>query len=197
SSGITAKVTLGAAALESASNITCTFPSPTYTAKTATFLKIPSPGVLAFCRDAAGYPLKVAASPAPTLSGGTLVTMDPNGGFIATVTSGTASATLSFSPQNSQGVAGAPQSVPLSFPTPSNLQVNVLDAKAYNNCNGNSTCLSSLVPFADYRWIIEEDKTFWVDPNCTTNNSITTPGCPAVVGGAGTTGSTVPVFGVN
>jgi hypothetical protein len=47
----------------------------------------------------------------------------------------------------------------------------------------------------DYRWIIEEDRTFWVDPNCTTNSSITTPGCPAVVGPAGQ--STVPTFGAN
>jgi hypothetical protein len=53
-----------------------------------------------------------------------------------------------------------------------------------------------LAKITDYRWIIEEDKTFWVDPNCTTNTSITTPGCPGVVAGtAGTT--TIPTFATN
>src|SRR3974390_2901044 len=85
----------------------------------------------------------------------------------------------------------------VNVPAPSNLQVKVVDAQLYNNCAGNSACISGLTPLTDYRWIIEEDKTFWVDPNCTTNSSISTPGCPSVVGGAGTTGSTVPVFGVN
>ena len=71
----------------------------------------------------------------------------------------------------------------------------MLDAQLYKNCNLNSTCISGIAPITDYRWIIEEDQTFWVDPNCTTNSSITTPGCPAVVGPAGQ--STVPSFGVN
>ena len=71
SSHLTATVTLGAATLEASSGITCSFPTPTYTSKVSTYLKIQSPGVLAFCRDAAGYPLKVAAG--ATLSGGSLV----------------------------------------------------------------------------------------------------------------------------
>ncbi len=70
----------------------------------------------------------------------------------------------------------------------------MLDAQAYNNCNGNSACIAALTPFPDYRWIIEEDKTFWVDPNCTTNSSITTPGCSPIVGTAGQ--STIPTSGV-
>ncbi|HWZ76481.1 MAG TPA: hypothetical protein VNX87_08075, partial [Candidatus Sulfotelmatobacter sp.] len=65
---------------------------------------------------------------------------------------------------------------------------------AFNNCNGNSVCISGLTPITDYRWIIEEDKTFWVDPNCTTNASITAPGCPHAVGPTGA--STIPTQGV-
>ena len=103
--------------------------------------------------------------------------------------------TFTYTAQNSQGRQSAAATVTLIFPPPSNLQVKVLDAQAYNNCNGNSACISGLTPFPDYRWIIEEDKTFWVDPNCTTNSSITTPGCPAIVGTAGQ--STIPTFGVN
>ena len=41
----------------------------------------------------------------------------------------------------------------------------------------------------------EEDKTFWIDPNCTTNNSIKTAGCPSIVGPSGQ--STVPTFATN
>jgi hypothetical protein len=205
SSSITAKVALGAAAVESASGITCSFPSPAYSAHEAAYLKVPSPGVLAFCRDAAGYPLKVAATPAATLSGGTVV-MDANGGFnaiLGTVGATATTASLTFSPQNSQGTVGASQTVTLSFPLPSNLQVNVVDAAAYQaySCNALSvvsvaglTCGTTTLPLiTDYRWIIEEDKTFWVDPNCTTNNSSTTPGCPGVVA----TGGTLPTFGTN
>ena len=202
---LTAMVTLGAATLESASGISCSFPSPAYTAQEAAYLKVPSPGVLAFCRDAAGYPLKVAATPAPTLSVGTVI-MDPNGGFNATLgTVGTTatSPTLTFSPQNSQGTVGASQSVTLNFPVPSNLTVNVVDSAAYQTygCSALSTvtttgisCNGTTLPFiTDYRWIIEEDETFWVDPNCTTNSSITTPGCAAPVAAGGT----IPTFGTN
>src|SRR5437588_10073878 len=73
-------VTLGAAPIEAASGISCIVPSPTYTSNVATTLSIKPPGVLAFCKDAAGYPLTIAASPAPVLAGGT-VAMDENGGF--------------------------------------------------------------------------------------------------------------------
>src|SRR5207237_6838086 len=44
----------------------------------------------------------------------------------------------------------------------------------------------------DYRWVIEEDRTFYVDPNCTTNTATPPAGCPVQ------TGTTVPpTFGVN
>ena len=173
----------------------------TYTSKVATYLKIPSPGVLSVDSDPNRLPLSVALSSVslPACSGTVTVlcgTMDANGGFTASApNAGTYNFT--YVAQNSQGTKSASATVTLIFPQPSNLTVNVVDAQVYNNCNLNSTCIAGLVPFADYRWIIEEDKTFSVDPNCTTNSSITTPGCPAVVGGVGTTGSTVPTFGVN
>ena len=65
----------------------------------------------------------------------------------------------------------------LIFPQPSNLQVTVVDG-------------TSKVPLAgqDYRWIIEEDTTFYVDPKCTTNPPAA--GCP-------TAGGIVPTFGTN
>ena len=52
--------------------------------------------------------------------------------------------------------------VTLIFPQPSNLAVTVVDGK-------------TLVPLAgqDYRWIIEEDRTFYIDPTKTTNTGAT------------------------
>ncbi len=180
----------------------------TFTSTMATYIKIPSPGVLSVDSDPSELPLTVVLSGlnAPKLTNGTLV-MDPNGGFSATITgSGTTACpttalagsncfSFNYRAQNSHGVTSGAATVTLVFPPPSNLQVKVLDAQAYNDCNGKSACIAALTPFPDYRWIIEEDKTFWVDPNCTTNNSATTPGCPTIVGPAGQ--STIPTFGVN
>ena len=168
----------------------------TYMSKMSTFIKIPSPGVLSVDSDPSGLPLQVVlSSVTPT---GVTINMDPNGGFTASAHRPhrrAGSYMFTYVAQNSQGRQSSAATVNLIFPAPSNLQVKVLDAQAYNNCNLNNACIAGLAPFPDYRWIIEEDKTFWVDPNCTTNSSISTPGCPAVVGPSGTS-STVPSFGV-
>ena len=75
-----ATVTLGAAPLEAAGGIT--MGGTTYNAN-ATFLKILPPGILAFDKDGAGYPLSVNAVTAQ--SGGLTLSVDPNGGFNASV----------------------------------------------------------------------------------------------------------------
>src|SRR2546429_9354942 len=60
------------------------------------------------------------------------------------------------------------------------LQVKVLDGA------------DKTTEITDYRWVIEEDRTFYVDPNCTTNTATPPAGCPVQ------TGTTVPpTFGVN
>lgn len=165
-----------------------------YTSAMATFLKISSPGVLSVDTDPNGLPLQVVTSSvSASTPAGVTINMDAQGGFTASAP-GAGTYTFTYTAQNSQGRTSSAATVTLTFPQPSNLKVNVLDAQAYNNCNGNSTCISALTPFPDYRWIIEEDKTFWIDPNCTTNSSINTPGCPNVVGPAGQ--STIPTFGV-
>ena len=161
----------------------------TYTSKMATFLKIPSPGVLSVDSDPNGLPLQVLVS--TVTPSGVTIQMDPNGGFTASAPSA-GTYHFTYIAQNSQGRQTASATVTLVFPTPSNLQVNVVDAKAYNNCNGDSTCIGQLTKLTDYRWIIEEDKTFWVDPNCTANSSINTPGCPSPVAAGGT----IPTYGV-
>ncbi len=190
-SSLTATVTLSATTLSSA--ITC--PAVTYTARTASYVKIAPPGGLADCKDSNNLPLSVITSPAPAPSAGTLI-LDSTGAFVLSLPPAVASsaANFTYTVQNSQG-ATTTQTVTVNFPAPSNLQVHVVDGQAYNACNLDSTCISNLTQITDYRWIIEEDKTFWVDPNCTTNNSITTPGCPTAVGPQNQ--STIPVFGVN
>jgi hypothetical protein len=179
SSGITATITLGAATLEAASGITCTASS--YTAATATYLAVKPPGVLAGCKDAAGYPLKVATTPAPTSSSGTL-TMDSFGGFNLSVAAAGVY-TITFTPQNSQGTPGSATTASVTFPAGSGLKVTVLDG-------------STKAAITDYRWIIEEDRTFYVDPNCTSNPP--PAGCPtANIPGLGTTTGIVPALGLN
>jgi hypothetical protein len=188
SSGITAAVTLGASTL--AGNPSAV--AQTFTAKSATYLKISSPGLLLGNSDPNNLPLSVVVPTALP----TGVVMDAKGGFTVSVPSGTATTSFSYTVQNSQGRSSPPGTVTVTFPTPSNLGVTVVDAQSYSNCQGDATCISGLPPITDYRWIIEEDKTFWVDPNCTTNASTTTPGCPGVVPGP-TGQTTVPTFGTN
>lgn len=173
SSGLSASVTLGAAAIESSSGITV---NPiTFTSTMATFIKIPPAGVLSADSDAKGYPLSVAAGSVKPVAGLT-VNMDATGGFTASVsTPGTYMFT--YQTQNSQGtVSASAATVTVVFPQPSNLQVSVVDGK-------------TLVPLSgqDYRWIIEEDRTFYVNPNCTTNPP--PAGCPSATSGV------VPTFG--
>jgi len=168
SSGITTAVTLGAAPLEAGSGIT--MGNITYTSN-ATSLSIKPPGVLSVDKDAAGYPLKVAASSVAPSAGLTL-SVDPNGdgGFNASVTAA-GTYTFSYKAQNSQGtLSAASATVTLIFPQPSNLVVHVVDGK------------DKITPITDYRWIIEEDRTFYVDPTKTTNTGGTT---------------IVPTFGTN
>ncbi len=133
----------------------------TYTSTMATYIKIPSPGVLSVDSDPSGLPLTVDLSAANTLklTGGTLV-MDPNGGFTAsfpsftpgggsascptTAPTGSSCFSFNYKAQNSLGTVSAAATVTLVFPPPSNLQVKVLDAQAYNNCNGLSSCISKI-----------------------------------------------------
>jgi hypothetical protein len=171
-----ATVTLNPANVELASGITCTAPS--YTASNSLHIAINTPGVLAGCKDGAGYPLTVVTS-SITPDPGLTVLADANGGFSAT-SPGASTYHFTFLVQNSQGtkIGGAVQAT-IIFPGGSGLQVTVLDGA------------DKKTQISDYRWIIEEDRTFYVDPNCTTNPLPL--GCPTING----PGSPPPVFGVN
>jgi uncharacterized repeat protein (TIGR01451 family) len=182
-------VTLGASNIASSDVITCAVP-PTFNSTVATSLSIKPPGVLAGCQDGAGLPMVVAGATAVqplsvnlTGPGSGTAEVDPNGGFTASVTM-PGSYTLNFQPQNSLGSVVQPPSVNviLNFPVGSGLQVSVLDGA------------DKTTAIRDYRWVIEEDLTFYVDPRCTQNPL--PAGCPMT--GASTAAGAVPlVFGTN
>ena len=171
-SGPIAKVTLSSAAAEGASGITC--PSTiTYNANTATYFAIKTPGVLVGCKDAAGYALTLDTT--TVAATGMTVLADANGGFTATASG--ASGSFTFKAKNSQGTqALTATTVTVNFPTGSGLAVTVKDGA------------DKTTVITDYRWIIEEDRTFYVNPNCTTNTSTPPAGCPTGI---------VPTFGTN
>jgi hypothetical protein len=172
SSGVTAVVSLGAAPIEGASGITVA--KNTFTANAATYIKITAPGLLSGATDAAGYPLSIVTS-STTMAGATAFVPDALGGFTAIVP-GTGSYSINFTVQNSQGTP-VTASATVIFPAANGPTVTVLDGQ-------NKTTTIS-----DYRWIIEEDRTFYVDPNCTTNPPAA--GCPTAGSGI------VPTFGTN
>jgi hypothetical protein len=186
SSGITTTITLNAATVEAASGITCTGSS--YTALTSTYIAIKPPGVLAGCKDALGYPLTV--NTATLTATGATVVGDANGGFDASLatpctTAAGCSASFTFQAKNSQGTLSAAATATVLFPAGSGLTVTVLDPTD-----------PTKTPITDYRWIIEEDRTFYVDPNCTRNPP--PAGCPtANIPGLGTTTGIVPSLGLN
>jgi hypothetical protein len=196
SSGLVAKVSLTAASLEGAAGIH--LGPKTYTSSLAGSLHIKPSGVLsetwsgvctptpaAPCHDydAAGYPLTIVTTGtnAPVPSAGLTLTMDPNGdgGFTASVT-GPGTYSFTYQAQNSQGtVSTAAATVTLVFPMGSGLTVSLVDGQS-------KVALSP----QDYRWIIEEDRTFYVDPNCQVNPL--PAGCPTV-----TSQGTPAIFGTN
>jgi hypothetical protein len=159
-----ATVTLGNAAIESGAGVSVA--NDAYTAN-ATSLSIAPPGVLVNDKDAAGYPLTVDTTTVAPSTGLTL-TVDPTGGFHASVTAA-GTYTFTYRAKNSQGTLSASggssnngvATVTLTFPTPSGLKVTVLDGA------DRKTVIT------DYRWVIEEDRTFYIDPTKTTNTGTT------------------------
>jgi hypothetical protein len=164
SSGVTAAVTLGASAALTAdtTGVTCT--ATTFTSTASTYLAVKTPGVLAGCKD--GQNLPVSVDPTTVTATGMTVVADVNGGFTASA-AGAGTHTFTFKAKNSLGLSSATATtVTVVFPTPSGLTVNVVDG------------VDHTTPITDYRWVIEEDRTFYVDPACTTNPLPS--GCPTI-----------------
>src|SRR5437879_13919743 len=103
---------------------------------------------------------------APGVSAALMLAVDQTGACSASLAApNTAPATYTFTykAQNSQGtISAASATVTINFPAGSGLTVSVLDGV------DKTTDLSN-----DYRWIIEEDRTFFIDPTTTTNTGTT------------------------
>jgi hypothetical protein len=171
SSGLTATVTL-AACTGSCLGGPPTANADTYSSTIASRLQIGAPGVLANDTDPQGHPLTASA---PTNIAGGTVTLNADGSFTAapaTPPSGTATATVSFqySAINSQNRSSAAATVTVTFNGASGLQFHVYDAPSFSK--------GTPVAITDYRWIIEEDRTFQIDPACQVNSSTRPAGCP-------------------
>jgi hypothetical protein len=183
SSGITATVTLASCAstagcMESGNGISmgnATFTSPNGPKTTAppnpAHLFVNPPGVLAYDKDGAGHPLTVDTTTVSAVTpAGASVAMNPDGSFTATATAA-GSYTFTYKAKNSQGTQSTGSAtVTLIFPAAAGPVVSVLDGKDVLNHVAAPTRIT------DYRWVIEEDRTFYVDPSCTTNPPAA--GCP-------------------
>ncbi|MBV9574592.1 MAG: hypothetical protein JOY93_11105, partial [Acidobacteriales bacterium] len=172
SSGVTATVTLGPSSVQNTAGVTCT--APTFNASVSGYFATKGPGLLAYCKDGAGLPITIDTTTI-TPGSGLTVQVDPNGGFTASASS--AVSTFTFQAQNSQNGHSATMTATINFPPGGGLVVNVVDGQ------DKKTAIS------DYRWIIEEDRTFFVDPKCAQNPP--SSGCPNSANGV------VPNFGTN
>jgi len=165
SSGISATVSLGASTV--AGDFSCT--PATYSGaagpKTATSFAVKTPGILANCTHTANLPLTVAGNSLSNVTSGLTVVPDAAGGFTATA-AGPGSYSFTVNVQD-PAQHSHPATVTVVFPSPSSLAVTVLDGADH------------VTRITDYRWIIEEDRTFYVDPACTTNPL--PAGCPVAI----------------
>src|SRR6266478_352323 len=179
----TAHVTVSVCAISN-SCLSATLPTAvadTYTSNVASAFHIAPPGVLANDSDPLGHPLcaipagvtTCPKTPSTISVAGATMTLNSDGSFTATPTGTiTANTTYNFSYRaiNTQNQRSTPVNVAVTFQAPSNLLVSVLDGS------------DKTTPITDYRWVIEEDLTFYVDPATTANNGGT---------------AIVPTFGTN
>ena len=158
---------------------TCMGGAPTanadsYTSNLSARIQVSPPGVLGNDTDPQNHPL--TASAATNVVGGT-VTLNPDGSFTAAPTTPpvgnnvTASVTFQYTAVNSQKTASAPTNVTVTFNGGSGLVVRLWDAPSLQP--GKSP-----VQIQDYRWIIEEDRTFQIDPACQVNSTTRPSNCP-------------------
>ena len=126
---------------------------------------IVNPGGLALTAAITGIP---AGGSVVLNSDGSFVT-DSSGGVacpaFANAPVGANCATFNFTAQDAQGSVSPQATAAVIFLPPSGLTVNVYDAPLAKNGATNAAKIN------DYRWIIEEDKTFWVDPKCQINTT--------------------------
>ena len=127
-----------------------------YTTNVVSLIKVNAPGVLANDSDPTGYPLSAVcgttASAVCSVSG-LKVSLNPDGGFTATPTTGAGTYSFTYYAKNSQGTLSNSATVSITVLPASGLNVVVQDAQTQKP-----------LPGQDYRWLIERDLMFHVDP---------------------------------
>ena len=145
----------------------------TFTSNVSSRFISSTPGVLASVTNyGGGLALSAVAG---TQTGGT-VTLNADGSFVAMPGAGVACPagsvagakcmTFDFQAKNTQGRTSNTATATVVFNPASNLAVNVWDAPSMEPGSANPR-----VQVTDYRWIIEEDRTFWMDPKCQVNST--------------------------
>jgi hypothetical protein len=154
-------------------NTPCAGGAPTavadaYTSAVAARFQVSPPGVLANDTDPAGHPLRacpdaVCAANATFAATGGTVTLNPDGSFFvtpSTIPTGALTQTVTFNyfAVNSQN-SSAQTSATVTFKGGNGIAFNIKDAK------------DASIAITDYRWIIEEDRTVYIDPNTETTST--------------------------
>ena len=110
-------------------------------------LTVSRPGVLANDKDDGGYSLTAGTVTANGCGPG--LTLHADGSFA--LTGAASSCSFQYVATNSQGTPSMPATVSVNFPAATGLQVSVVDS------------VDPTIVVADYRWIIQEDRTFPVN----------------------------------
>jgi len=165
-------VTLNASATANSANAPTAYPD-SYTSATASLMRVAAPGVLRNDTDPNNYPLSaVIGTPS-----GVTVNLSADGSFTAVPAApGTCGpptgCTFTYQAKNSQAILSNTATATLIFQPGSGLNVRVQDA-------------ATKAAIADYKWIIEQDLTFHIDPACQVNTGAARPtGCPALPTGS-------------
>ena len=146
---------------------TCRWPvNGTYTSTIASQLKIAPPGVLAFASSPGALQLTASIDSNGSCAN---VSLNPDGSFAAAPgAAAPSSCSFTYNVTTSTGLASAaPGTITVNFLAGSGMAFTVKDAKTG-------------VAVTDYRWIIEEDRTFWIDTKCQVNTMPRPAGCPAL-----------------
>jgi len=148
------------------------------------------PGVLAGVTDPKGLALSAVATAAINADG-SFIAAGPGGPLGATTAAvcpqltpalpaGTTCLDLQYQAKNSQGTLSNTADASVYFLPGSGLNLVVRDAKMPLPAVAGGTDTGKI---NDYRWIIEEDRTFYVDPKCQVNSTdplVRPAGCPAL-----------------
>jgi hypothetical protein len=149
-----------------------------YVTNIQSLLRVGAPGVLANDTDSHNSPLCAAPTTATSCpataqkltSGGATLLLKPDGSFLASNAGGAGTFTFNYVAINAEKQVSNSATISVTFQAGSGLQVKVQDAGCLQT-PPTATCSQ----ITDYKWIIEQDLTFQIDPTKQVNKGGTTP----------------------